>query len=304
MAGTTIPTPGPDAPDAAGGRTTATEATGRVTWLGHATATIELGGRKLLVDPLFRGRARRAGTVDAVLITHSHVDHLSRYTLKAIDRAVHLIVPRGAAPIVADLGFSRVTEVEPGDALDVGGCEVHAVPTRHDNGRWRKGDHPICAGYVVRHGETAIHHAGDVDVSDHAVFDELGKRFTLAATLLPIGGMLPVWWYRMRREHKDKGVHIDPDCALDLHERLGASAMVPIHWGTVHLPFGLPSMPAKRLIKVADKLGVTGKVRVLDHGGSLELAGSKVIADHAEDAQDPDGEADERTEQAVAHHRA
>jgi L-ascorbate metabolism protein UlaG (beta-lactamase superfamily) len=272
-----------------------------VMWLGHATAVIQLGGARLLVDPLFKGRARRAGTVDAVLITHSHVDHLSRFTLKAIDRGVELVVPKGAAPIVADLGFRKVTEVEPGDALDIAGCEVHTVATRHDNGRWSKRDAPICAGYVVKRGETAVHHAGDVDVSDHDVFDEIGKQFTLAATLLPIGGMLPVWWYRMRRKHKDRGVHIDPDCALELHERLGAEALVPIHWGTVHLRLGLPSMPAKRLVKVAGARGVDHKVRVLDHGGALRLAGSQVIPEHPENAGDADREPDQRAEQAIAH---
>lgn len=275
-----------------------------VMWLGHATAVIQLGGARLLVDPLFKGRARKAGTVDAVLITHSHVDHLSRFTLKAIDRGVELVVPKGAAPIVADLGFRKVTEVEPGDALDIAGCEVHAVATRHDNGRWSKQAAPICAGYVVKRGDTAVHHAGDVDVSDHDVFDAIGKQFTLAATLLPIGGMLPVWWYRMRRNHKDRGVHIDPDCALALHDRLGASAMVPIHWGTVHLRLGLPSMPAKRLVKVATARGVDGKVRVLDHGGALRLSGSQVIPDHADDAGDADREPDQRAEQAIAHDRA
>lgn len=281
----------------------AAEVTGRVTWLGHASATIELGGRRLLVDPLLRGRARRAGAVDTVLITHSHVDHLHRWTLKAIDRGARLVVPRGAAPIVADLGFREVTEVEPGDAIDLGGCEVHAVPTRHDNGRWRKGDAPICVGYVARAGATAVHHAGDVDVSDHDVFDELGKRFAITATLLPIGGMMPVWWYRWRRATKDRGVHIDPDCALALHERLGAAAMVPIHWGTVNLRLGPPSMPARRLIKVAGLRGVE-TVRVLDHGGVLALAGSQVVAQHADDTDDAHREPGHGAEQAIADHGA
>jgi L-ascorbate metabolism protein UlaG (beta-lactamase superfamily) len=298
MPGETIPSAADDASPRPG------PVTGRVTWLGHATAAIELGGARVVVDPLFRGRARRAGPVDAVLITHSHVDHLSRFTLKAIDRAARLVVPKGAKPIVADLGFREVVEVEPGDQLPIGDCALHAVGTRHDNGRWRKGDNPICTGYVLAHGDTAIHHAGDVDVSDHAIFDEIGKRFALTATLLPIGGMLPVWWYRLRRNHRDKGVHIDPDCALELHERLGARALVPIHWGTVHLPFGLPGMPARRLRKMARLRGVTETVRVLDHGGVLELAGSQVITDHPEHADDAHGEADQRAEQTVAHDRA
>ena len=230
-----------------------------------------------MFDPLLPWRARRAGPVDAVLVTHSHIDHLNRWSLKAIDRSAHLVVPRGAKEIVADLGFSRVTEVTAGDQLDVSGLEVHAVPTRHDNGRWRKRDVPECVGYVVASGGRAIHHAGDIDFSDHSVFDDLGKRFTLDATLLPIGGMFPVWYYRRRRHLVDQGIHIDPDCALDIYERLGARTMIPIHWGTLHLRMGLPSMPRRRLAKVVAVRGSPG-VHILRHGEQLALAAAAASA--------------------------
>ena len=239
-------------------------------WLGHATAVAELGRSRVVFDPLLPWRARAAGRVDAVLITHSHVDHLNRWSLRAIDRAAHLVVPRGSAPIVRDLGFSRVTEMTAGDQLAIGELELHAVATRHDNGRWRKGDAPECIGYVARGGGATVHHAGDIDFSDHAIFDAIGKQFSIDATLLPIGGMMPVWWYRMRRRHVDRGVHIDPDCALDIYERLGANALVPIHWGTVHLRLGLPSMPRRRLAKVAAVRGTPG-VSILGHGDALAL---------------------------------
>lgn len=242
-----------------------------MTWLGHATAVAQLGASRVIFDPLLRSRARAAGKVSAVLITHSHVDHLNRWTLKAIDRDTHLVVPRGAKHIVADLGFARVSEVSPGDALEIGGLEVHAVETRHDQGRWKKSTAIDALGYVVRGDGASVHHAGDVDFSDHAVFDDIGKRFEIDASLLPIGGMLPVWYYRWRRRSLDQGVHIDPDCALDIYERLGAKALVPVHWGTVNLRLGLPSMPSKRLAQVASVRGVGG-VSVLQHGQQLELA--------------------------------
>jgi L-ascorbate metabolism protein UlaG (beta-lactamase superfamily) len=241
-----------------------------VTWLGHATAVAELGGARVLFDPLLRARARRAGKVDAVLITHSHVDHLNRWSLQAIDRDTHLVVPRGARHVVADLGFAKLTELSAGDQLEVNGLEVTAVPTRHDHGRWRKGDAPEALGYVVRGGGATLHHAGDVDFSDHAVFDDIGKRHRIDAALLPIGGMMPVWYYRWRRRALDRGVHIDPDCALDIFERLGAAALVPVHWGTLNLRLGPASMPRRRLEKVAAARGVE-RVRVLAHGERLEL---------------------------------
>ena len=247
-----------------------------MTWLGHATAVADFGRARVVFDPLLRSRARRAGRVDAILVTHSHVDHLNRWSLKAIDRDTHLVVPRGAKHIVADLGFREVTELSAGGELEVGGLAITAVQTRHDFGRWRKGGAPEALGYVVAGGGVALHHAGDVDFSDHAVFDDIGKRHAIDVALLPIGGMLPVWYYRWRRNVLDGGIHIDPDCALDIFERLGARTLVPVHWGTVHLPFSLLGSARRRLTRIASERGKTDAVRVLAHGESLGLTREQI----------------------------
>jgi L-ascorbate metabolism protein UlaG (beta-lactamase superfamily) len=242
-----------------------------VTWLGHASALAELGGRRLLFDPLGRRRVRETAP-DAVVITHAHVDHLNRWTLRALDRGVHLIVPRGAARYVKDLGFAKTTELAPGDHLDLGGVDLVAVPTRHDGGRWRKSDDILCCGYVARAGGVAVHHAGDVDFSDHAVFDAIGRDHALAASLLPIGGMMSLGWYQRRRHLLDRGVHIDPDAALAIFERLGARAMVPVHWGTLNFRFGGRHAARHRLIEAAAERGKDDHVRVLAHGETLSLS--------------------------------
>jgi L-ascorbate metabolism protein UlaG (beta-lactamase superfamily) len=242
-----------------------------VTWLGHATAVAELGGRRVLFDPLGRRRARAAGPVDAIAITHAHVDHLNRWTLRGLPRDSHLIVPRGAGRYVRDLRFRQVTETAPGDHVDLGGLDLIAVPTSHEGGRWRKDDAVLCCGYVVASGGHAVHHAGDVDFSASDVFDAIGKDFRLDASLLPIGGMMPLGFYQKRRHLLDAGVHIDPDAALAIFERLGAATMVPVHWGTLNLRFGSPHAPRHRLVAAASERGRDHHVRVLGHGERFAL---------------------------------
>jgi L-ascorbate metabolism protein UlaG (beta-lactamase superfamily) len=241
-----------------------------VTWIGHASALVELGGERVLVDPLGRRRCRDL-EYGAILITHAHVDHLNRWTLAKLDKGATLFVPKGAAGVVADLGFREVREVEPGDQLAVGHLDIVAVPTRHDNGRWRKGDEPTCTGYIIARNGRCVHHSGDVDMSDFELFDEIGDQFDIDATLLPIGGILPVWYYRWRRGSKDKGVHIDPDTALHIAERLKARTMVPVHYGTVQLPFGPGYTAPRRLANIARQTEKAERVRILAHGEEHEL---------------------------------
>jgi L-ascorbate metabolism protein UlaG (beta-lactamase superfamily) len=229
-----------------------------------------MGGQAVLVDPLGRARCRDLD-YQAILITHAHVDHLNRWTLSRLRKDVPIYVPKGAARLVADLGFCAVREVEPGDQLAVGHVDVIAVPTRHDPGRWRKGDGPICTGYIVAHGQTVIHHGGDIDVADFDVFDKMGDQFKIDATLLPIGGILPVWYYRWRGRSRDQGVHIDPDWALDIARRLNARTMIPIHYGTVQLPFGPARTAPWRLARMAAQTNAADRVRILRHGESLAV---------------------------------
>jgi L-ascorbate metabolism protein UlaG (beta-lactamase superfamily) len=245
-----------------------------VTWIGHASALVDLDGERVLIDPLGRRRCRQVNGYHTILITHAHVDHLNRWTLSALDRSARVVVPRGAAGIINDLGFADVREVESGDQFAAGRLDITAVPTRHDPGRWRKGDGPTCAGFVIARNGVAVHHAGDIDMSDFSVFEEIGRRYRLDATLLPIGGLLPVWYYRWRRQALDRGVHIDPDTALDIAQRLGARAMVPVHWGTVHLRLGPPGAPRRRLEKVAAGEGTSDLVKILGHGEALSLTSS------------------------------
>tara|TARA_R110002096_G_scaffold299503_1_gene493936 strand:- start:40796 stop:41596 length:801 start_codon:yes stop_codon:yes gene_type:complete len=244
----------------------------QILWLGHASALVAFGEDRILIDPLGRRRAKSVSPFQTILITHSHVDHLNRWTLSKLDKAVKLIVPKGAKPIVENLGFAEVLEAEPGDHFQCGGIDVIAVETRHDNGRWKRADKPICVGYILQKNGIVVHHAGDVDMSTYDVFDSIGKDFDIDATMLPIGGMLPPWYYAAKKTKLDKGVHICPETALHIAERLGATTLVPVHWGTLNLRlFHSGAAPRNKIEELAASRGVSELLRVLSHGEALEL---------------------------------
>src|SRR5258705_1416646 len=92
----------------------------RLTWVGHATVLLELGGARLLTDPLLRtrlGHLRRHGArprpevtedIDAVLISHVHLDHLDARSLRSLTRRARVIAPQGAGRLLRRIGFAPI----------------------------------------------------------------------------------------------------------------------------------------------------------------------------------------------------
>ena len=112
----------------------------RVTFLGHATALIEMDGTRLLTDPVLRGRVahlRREGridrdsvtNVDGVLISHAHMDHLDRPSLATIDARALMIAPAAAARLLVKRPVIQVSE---GSLVEVGRLTVEVTHADHD----------------------------------------------------------------------------------------------------------------------------------------------------------------------------
>ena len=227
----------------------------------------------LLTDPLLRryvGHLRRpspvkagaAEGVTAILVSHGHHDHLDVPSLRRIDRAVPVVVPRGLGRLVGRQGFANVTEVVDGDELDFGTVRVRATHAEHDDrrrpGRLR-GD---AVGYAVL-GSRNVYFAGDTGPFDG--MDELVPDLHLA--LLPIWGWGPTL---------GRGQHLDPESAAQALRLLRPKVAVPIHWGT-YLPAhrGLRTLPgflvdpAEAFAREAAVVAPEVDVRVLQPGESL-----------------------------------
>jgi L-ascorbate metabolism protein UlaG (beta-lactamase superfamily) len=205
----------------------------RITWLGHASVLLEVGGARLLTDPVLRGRvahlrrqAPRAGAslrvdpVDAVLISHVHHDHLDRRSLRRLERGHALaLVPPGAAPLLRGLHFAAVREVRAGDVVTVDGATVEAVPAWHPTRRWPHRATHEALGYLA----DGVWFAGDTDLDPG--MEALRGRVELA--------LLPIWGWGPRLGPG----HLDPSSAAQAAALVQPEVVVPIHWGTF-LPLG------------------------------------------------------------------
>jgi L-ascorbate metabolism protein UlaG (beta-lactamase superfamily) len=247
-----------------------------ITFIGHSSFFIQIGGRKVLIDPVFAERLialrrlRRPGVkikdlpaIDMVLLSHAHMDHLNRpslrrivaHNLKVSGRAPIAVVPWGVEDLVNDLGFARVVTLEWWQTKSIGGLELTMTPCKHWGARLFKDTHRGFGGYVIRGGGHSLYHSGDTAYFDG--FTHIGKRLKPEVALLPIGAYRPDSY---------RGVHTCPEEALQGFLDLGARRMIPMHYGTFRLSQEPMEEPVQRLMAAAKLAGVASSVSVLPEG--------------------------------------
>lgn len=127
-----------------------------LTWIGHASFLLQIGGLNVLTDPVFSRRVSPfafAGPerlaplgltladlppIDLALISHNHYDHLDDAAVRALARAhpqMTFVVPLGLKRWFAARGIQRVLELDWWQSGEVGEARVTALPAQHFSGR-------------------------------------------------------------------------------------------------------------------------------------------------------------------------
>jgi len=218
-----------------------------LTFIGHATFLLRIGGLTILTDPIFSERcspvswagpkrARSPGRrladlprIDVVLVSHNHYDHLDLPSLRAIvarDRPAFL-TPLGNARHLVKAGATTVTELDWWQDHRIGDTVFTATPARHFSARTPfDGREALWSGFSISQGTQTILFAGDSGDGPH--WRQIGERLGAPdLALLPIGAYDP--------RSLMAPVHMNPEEAVAAHQALGAHRSVGMHFGTFQL---------------------------------------------------------------------
>jgi len=274
------------------------------TWLGHATCIVDIGGKRVLTDPVFSRRcspSQWVGTkrytapgatvdelmtgmgvvIDLCIISHDHFDHLDEGSIRdlaASNGVMNWYVPMGTKSVLIDYGCpaDRVREMEWWEeARDPSGLVVACLPAQHWCCRrpWDKNKR-LWATWAVLSGEgkgsgrtrASFFFGGDTAYPQNfPLFKQIGSKYgPFTMAAIPIGAYAPRWFMSAQ--------HCDPAGSLSIHSDVRSSLSVGIHWGTFPLADELFYEPVKELVEEAERGGV-GNFFALRIGETLGTGG-------------------------------
>jgi len=255
------------------------------TWLGHATALVEIDGHRLLTDPVWSQRCSPSTALgpqrlhppplelealpalDAVLISHDHYDHLDMHTVQALARTQRapFIAPLGVGAHLREWGIpsQRVMELDWNTSIQIGELTLVCTPARHFSGRFLSRNNTLWSSWAVIGPQHRVYFGGDSGYTRS--YAEIGSQHgPFDLTLLPIGAYNKSW----------PDIHMNPEEAVRAHLDLNGpdrrGVLVPIHWGTFRLAPHPWAEPPERLLAAAASAGVD--VAIPKPGGRVVAA--------------------------------
>ncbi len=247
-----------------------------VTWLGHSTVLIQYQGLNVLTDPILTKRASPVAfagpkrisppglsvaqlpRIDVVVISHDHYDHLDFRTVRQLGPTTRYFVPLGLKRSLLKQGVDaqRVIEMDWWDAqaVEVGGRSVRivATPSQHFSGRGAfDRNRSLWASWVLEWSDFTAWFGGDTGYND-VQFAEIGQKFPeIDLGIIPIGAYAPSWFMRP--------VHVDPSEAVLIHQDIGATRSMGVHWGTFMLAAEPVDEPPRRLAEEVLAAGLSSQ---------------------------------------------
>jgi L-ascorbate metabolism protein UlaG (beta-lactamase superfamily) len=233
----------------------------QATWIGHSTVLIRVDGFTILTDPVFSTRIgirigpltvglkrlvqpaldlSEVGTPDLILLSHAHMDHLDRPSLRKLEnRGTAVVTAASTSDLLRVKGYRTVHELRWDETCQVGPARIRAVEVKHWGARTRTDVHRGYNGYLIEAGRYRILFAGDTAYTD--LFRRIRSPKPIDLAIMPIGAYDP--WI---------GAHCNPEQALSMADQAGAEFVLPVHHRTFKLSSEPYDEPIQRLLEAAD----------------------------------------------------
>jgi len=238
----------------------------KVIWFGHSTFLLNLSGTTILIDPVFSDYAspipwlvkrfqppalmlRELPTIDIVVISHDHYDHLDMKSVKFFsDKPTKFITPIGVGSYLLGWGIEadKITELDWWQHHKVGSTEFIATPAQHFSGRrGYNNNQTLWASWVFRNAQHNIYFSGDSGYADH--FKEIGEKFGPFDIAFIENGQYNLNW---------RSVHLLPEETAQAYFDLKAKRLFPIHWGMFILSYHSWFEPIVKIDQEATRQGI------------------------------------------------
>lgn len=226
-------------------------------WLGHATVLLNLRGTWFLTDPVLRTRIgvdlgltafgprrlvrpallpEELPRLDALLISHAHMDHLDTRTLRRLPSTTPVVAHANLRDLLCH--FEDVTELRWGERTRVGNVTIEATPAKHWGARMLSDGHRGYGGFLLEQDGARVVYTGDTAATD--VFRRYSGPAGVDLAILPIGAYDP--WIAN---------HASPEQAWQIGRDLAAHHVLPVHHSTFRLSREPLHEPMARLLQAA-----------------------------------------------------
>ncbi|WP_413568435.1 MBL fold metallo-hydrolase [Bdellovibrio sp. HCB117] len=257
-----------------------------LTWIGHASALLQVEGLNILVDPVFSDRVSPVSfmgpkrqvalpfpieelpPIDVVVISHAHFDHLDLPTLRKLakqnDKALLFLVPLGLESLLKSEDIDNVKELDWWENTQVKNVTLTFTPAQHWSQRslWDR-NKTLWGGWYIQAPSLKFFYSGDTGYSKD--FLDVFNRFGASdIAMIPVGAYEPKWFMKQQ--------HVDPEQAVKMHLDLQSKLSIGVHWGTFRLSDEAMAAPPEDLKIALQKMNVSPEVfRVMKHGEVLKL---------------------------------
>ncbi|MDO4642962.1 MAG: MBL fold metallo-hydrolase [Cardiobacteriaceae bacterium] len=236
-------------------------------WLGHSSLMLRLQDQTIMIDPVLASYAapvpfvapryqaapiqwNELPSVDTVIYSHNHYDHLDRAALKYFALSdTRFFVPLGLGRYLKNKGIaeSRITECDWWQHVEYKGIHYHAVPARHYSGRSLfDRNHSLWAGWVLQQGSEQLYYSGDSAFPGY--FSEIAERFKSFDLAFIENGQYDAAW---------PDNHMTPVETIKAASIVKAKRFMPVHWGAYLLAPHAWDEPVRQSIPLAKSKGIS-----------------------------------------------